>query len=156
VLVTIGVITLVTGLSVTGITGRYDSHNAATGTLLNQLRLARMNAMTRGAHYRVTLNGNTHSLERLQDNDGDGEWAADTQVGPDVVELPDDVALSAEGGVAATGGLSVEFDTRGMLVVPSGATTGVVELSVTAIGGMDAGKVNRIEVWPSGQIQLKT
>jgi Tfp pilus assembly protein FimT len=154
VVVTIGVISLVTGLSVTGITGRYDTLNSAASTLLNQLRLARMNSITRGAHYRITLSDDTYKLERLQDNDGNGVWDLDTQNTPQEVTVPDEIALSAEGGVGTPDGSSIEFDSRGMLAVPSGISNGVVEIFVTAVAGINAGRVSRIEVWPSGQIQI--
>lgn len=154
IVVTIGVIGLVTGLSVTGITGGYDNLNAATNTVLNELRLTRLNSMTRGAHHRMVFGTDSLQRQRLQDADGNGEWDEDSQFEADDIALPDDIALSVEGSVTATGGLSVEFDSRGMLVVPSGAANSVIEVSVVAVSGMNAGKVNQVEVWPSGQIQI--
>lgn len=155
ILVTISVIGLVMGLGVTGITGRYDNHGSATQSVLNDLRLTRMNAITRGAHYRMTFKSGSYDMQRLQDNDGNGVWDTDSQVEPTEVELPYDVALSVAGAIASPLGLTIDFDSRGMVATPSGIVVGVATVYVTATGGINAGKVNSVEVWPSGQIQLE-
>ncbi len=114
---------------------------AAVQDLMGDLRRARADATTRGVHYRVELSGTSYSVQRLEDEDGDGLWSPN---GPArQVDLPQGVSISAGAGEV------IEFDTRGLLTPdPDGTPPGVITIRVE-----DENSSKEIQVWPSGQVQ---
>jgi type II secretory pathway pseudopilin PulG len=148
VLISVGIILIALGGSVLGLNRTFADLTSAGQTFANDLRLARMNAVTRGAHYRVSWGDTSYRTERLIDLDGNGIWELDPQAPPVLRRLPAGISL---GNLGADGN-AFEFDTRGMVVPPSSATPDVVALAVGETG--NPALAIRIEVWPSGQVYL--
>ncbi|MGE0823617.1 MAG: Tfp pilus assembly protein FimT/FimU [Candidatus Binatia bacterium] len=139
-LVTIGIIGIVGMLAIPAINSGTISLSSASEELQANLRLARGNAVGRGVHFRVTLDMDSYTVERLHDPDEDGVWSTDTSFPPQTTRLPSSVHVSE--GV----GTVVEFDTRGLLYpLPE------EPLSIT----LDNAKTNQtkhLKVWASGQV----
>jgi type II secretory pathway pseudopilin PulG len=115
----------------------------AMENLVGNIRLARANAVSRGARYRVVLSSASYSIQRLQDVDEDDVWEPD---GPaQEVELPQGVMIT-EGA-----GEEIEFTTRGLVApLPDGTPAGIVTIRLSG-EGEESGRA--IDVWPSGQVQ---
>jgi general secretion pathway protein H len=145
VLVTLALVGLLSALAVLNFNRSGLSLVDATETLAGNIRLARANAVSRGARYRVTLHSNSYSLQRLQDDDGDDVWEPDAAFPTQEVEL--------SGGITISEGASVEieFTTRGLLAsLPDGIPADVIPISLSSA---DESQSEAIEVWPSGQVQ---
>lgn len=159
-LVTIAITVMVLSLSVLGLKDTFISTSQMAQTVANDVRLARIAAVTRGAHYRVAFGSDWCRTERLQDNNQDRIWIPDTSVAARHRKMEGGVTLSANTGVSAdtaAGAAKVlEFDTRGMVVASAGGT--VPTLMTVAITGSSApGAMNgtsNLYIWPSGQVQL--
>jgi Tfp pilus assembly protein FimT len=157
VLVSVSMIALVLSGSVLALNGTYEDRRTASQTFVNDLRMARMNAVTRGAHYRVEWTGDTYTIERLQDDDGNGTWQADSDSAPQTRELDGGITISTSstGGTTAPAEPSIEFDTRGMVVDEDGELRDVVRVTLSEESyGAHGGGTSDIEVWPSGQVYL--
>lgn len=149
ILVTVGIIGLVLGTSVIGLNASYADLGSSSQTFVNGLRQARMNSVTRGAHFRVSWTSSKLTTRRLQDDDADGTWATDDEFDPFVQNLPAGISI------ATTSPNKVEFDTRGMIVPPSGSSQSVVHVTINGASGPNhSGGTMEVEIWPSGQIEL--
>src|SRR5262249_289381 len=73
-LVVIGIFGIVVTIALHQIKDGELDLSTATQNLVGELRIARANATSRGAHYRVTISSESYSVQRLQDDDGDGVW----------------------------------------------------------------------------------
>lgn len=159
-MVTICITTIVLGLSVLGLNDKFISTSAMAQGVANDVRLARIAAVTRGAHYRVVLGNTWYRTERLQDNNNDRIWDPDTTVPPTLRELTGGVTMVPNTGRTtiaggATAGM-LEFDSRGM-VVPAAGSSVPAMMTVQIHGANNARAVKGtsiLYVWPSGQVQL--
>lgn len=152
VVVTVGMSGLILGLGVLGINAKFIDLSATARNLTGEIRRARMNAVTRGAHYRVVLSESAYRVERMQDSDGDGVWTPGTSAPVRRTDLPAGISLS----VLEDGPSAIEFDTRGMIVPQDDAPVAMVAIQLTEANGTGrAGGRARIEVWPSGQIDME-
>jgi prepilin-type N-terminal cleavage/methylation domain-containing protein len=114
-------------------------------TLVADIRMARANAASRGAHYKVSVSASTYSVQRLQDDDEDGVWEPDGGFPTYTVNLPEGIAIS-EGA-----GSEIEFTTRGLLTSnPDGTPAAVI--SVTILDSIHS-RTKTVEIWPSGQVE---
>jgi hypothetical protein len=137
---TLGLAGLMAGFAASALNRRAMNLTAAAEGLMGSLRLARANATSRGAHYRVSFTASSYTVERLQDDDGDGVWVPEGN--PLVVDLPAGVSLTNGAGE------DVEFDTRGLLAEePDGSLPPLLTLRLE-----DGARFREIEVWPSGQV----
>jgi Tfp pilus assembly protein FimT len=145
--VTLALAGVVMAIGAVGLRANYLDLSTAQQNLVNNVRRARMMATRKGVHYRVTFGSGSYQIERMKESElAAGVWQVDEVVEPESVELPASLSL----GVASdSGGSSIEFDTRGMVVPPAVATTSSI-VTVTLSEGDDE-KVVRI--WPSGQIE---
>jgi len=153
-LVTVSLLSILLGVTVIGLRGRFMDFSSATQQLLNDLRLARAHAITRGAHYRMTFQASEYRVDRLQDGDDDGLWepSDDGTALPSVTSLPTGMTVSVEGnqGEGAGSDPCVEFDTRGMLVATGERV--IAENVQILLEGAQANRRKTIQVWPSGQM----
>jgi Tfp pilus assembly protein FimT len=152
VLVTVSVIALTLSGSVLALNSTYEDRRTACQSFVNDLRMTRMYAVTRGSHYRITWSGNTYTIRRLQDNNDDGTWAINDEVAPQTRELDGGVDISVQAGGTAPDDPEIEFDTRGMVVDENGDPRDIVEITLTDEG--TGGGTSRVEIWPSGQVYL--
>jgi hypothetical protein len=157
---TIGITVLVLSLSVLGLNSKFIGLGMTAQSVANDVRLARVAAVTRGAHYRVIIGANWYRTERLQDNDHDRIWMLDTSVPANSEELPGGVTMTATTGNQTGSGTGVasiiEFDGRGMVVPPQGGTLpSIMTISIRGSADPNAmrGTLN-VFVWPSGQVEL--
>lgn len=115
--------------------GLWNGHSQ----VIADLRRARMDALVKGDHYRVTIDdASTYTMVRLKDDDNDGLWTPDGST-EQTRTLPDNVTF-AEGI-----GESFEFNTRGLMVIPDAAAP-------LRLADSNTGKERWITVWPSGQV----
>jgi Tfp pilus assembly protein FimT len=158
VLVTVSVIALALSGSVLALNSTFEDRRTASQAFVNDLRMARMNAVTRGAHYRVTWTGDVYTIERLQDENGDGIWQSDDESVPQTRELSGGISISTSSSEStAPDEPGVEFDTRGMVVDSDGELRDVVHVAISeAADGTTGGGTSHIEVWPSGQVYLES
>ena len=113
--------------------------------LASNIRLARANAISRSAHYLVTFNSYSYSVQRLQDQDGDDVWEPDAAFATQEFELPTGITISDGAGA------QLEFTTRGLLApLPDGTPANVVTIRLNSSGESQS---KAIDVWPSGQVQ---
>jgi len=149
IVVTLGVVILVVGLSALSLNRTFADLGTASQGFINDLRQARLYAVTRGVHYRLSWTSTAYTLIRLQDSDQDGDWDVDGQVDPQTVNLPLGVSMATvgEGGALPQ---AVEFDTRGMVVPDLDQTLGVVRVAISKTE-RPSGTV-QVEIWPSGQV----
>ena len=111
--------------------------NMADQQLLADLRGTRMDALTKGDHFRFRVTAaSTYVEERMQL--GGGGWSA---ISPALKSrtLPSGVTFIS--GVGTT----LEFNTRGLLVIPQAAANLKIKDAHTGIG-------REVTVWPSGQV----
>lgn len=148
-IVTLGIVSVVVGTSVLSLNRTFTDLGTASQGFMNDLRQARQNAVTRGAHYQVSWTTNAYTTQRLQDNDHDGVWHTDSQATPQTANLPTGVSMATT-FPTGTSPQAVEFDTRGMVVPQPSATPGVIRVGITKTQ-RPAGSV-RVEIWPSGQV----
>lgn len=114
-------------------------------SLVADIRMARANAVSRGAHYKVSVSASTYSVQRLQDDDGDGAWEPDGGFPAYTVGLPEGITITE--GV----GSEIEFTTRGLLTSnPDGTPASVI--SVTILDSVHS-RTKIVEIWPSGQVE---
>ena len=146
-LVAVAIMGLMSALSISNFNRSRSGLNLgnATESLAGNIRLARVNAVSRGARYRVTLGSNSYSIQRLQDDDGDGVWEPDGAFPAQEIELPKGIIIN--GGADA----EIEFNTRGLLApLPDGTLPDVIPIYLS---GADESQSETVEVWPSGQVQ---
>jgi Tfp pilus assembly protein FimT len=143
-LVAIGILGLLVALALPRLSNRQLELSAATQDLVSNLRIARANATSRGAHYLVTFSSNSYSIQRLQDDDDDGTW--EPKGPPSQVDLPDGISLTVQDGDGV-----VEFNTRGLIEPNAGGSVAEIE-RLTLTDSRD-GRTQQVEVWPSGQVQ---
>ena len=141
IMVAIAIAGIMLALAVPAVNRKAMDLTAATEGLVGSVRMARANATSRGAHYRVAIGTTSYTVQRLQDDDGDGAWLPDGA--PQVTDLPNGITVSSgAGGV-------IEFNTRGMLVPdPDGTPAAVLTIRIE-----DGDRSREVEVWPSGQVQ---
>ena len=138
-LVTVAMISAVAAIAVPQFTGQRFGLWTAHDQLVQDLRRARIDAITKGDHFEVEIvDDGSYRTWRLDDDDGDGTW---TPSGDALRErtLPSGVTFTA--GVGAT----FEFNTRGLMVIPDAADSLVLHDAST-------GKTRTVTVWPSGQV----
>ncbi len=153
VIVTTGIIGLLLGGTVLGLKSTYSDLGSSSQGFASDVRQARMEAVTRGFHFRIAWTGKSYKTQQLQDNDGNGVWQTDTTVLAKTRQMPKGITMATSSGGAAV--QNVEFDTRGMVVTPVNGTAQVVKVGVK--GAKKGGRVNGtmdIEIWPSGQVYL--
>jgi Tfp pilus assembly protein FimT len=153
VLVTVSVIAVTLSGSVLALNSTYEDRRTAGQSFVNDVRMARMNAVTRGSHYRVTWSNNIYTIRRLQDDNDDGAWAVDDEVPAQIRELDGGVKIAVKSSPASPVDPEIEFDTRGMVVDENGDLRDIIEITLTDTG--TAGGTSNVEVWPSGQIYLE-
>ncbi len=142
-LVTIGIVSVMGMVTLPALKQTDLNLPAANQELIARLRLARGNATSRGAHFRVTLSSDSYSIQRLEDPDSDGVWSP--------VGAAEDVELPATVSLAVTDGDGViEFNSRGLVEPPDDDTQPEVERIVMSSYGDEQSK--NIEVYPSGQV----
>lgn len=159
-MVTIAITVMVLSLSVLGLNDKFISTSALATNLTNDVRLARVAAVTRGVHYRVAIGTDWYRTERLQDNDRDRIWVPDTSVPAQQRQMDSGVTLAPNTGVTGTTTVGsaqvIEFDTRGMVVASAGGTIPPL-MTVAVIGGTGPRGMpgtSYVYVWPSGQVEL--
>ena len=143
-LVTIGILSLLTAIAIPHVNSSIINLSSARDYLLADIRLARGNATGRGAHFRVTLSSDSYVTQRLQDGDGDGIWEPNGAFPSQTVELPSTITIT-EGA-----GEEIEFDTRGLLIPqPDGTPPPVIEIALK-----DSKDERTVEIFvvPSGQV----
>jgi type II secretory pathway pseudopilin PulG len=118
--------------------------SSTTQNLVGNIRMARANAVSRGAHYRITLSANSYSIERLS-LDADGNWVPDPGYSSEDWDLPSGISLNVTSGDGI-----IEFDTRGLIVPPPDEEASEIE-QVTIHDSLD-GDNKYLEIWPSGQV----
>jgi Tfp pilus assembly protein FimT len=153
VLVTVSVIAVTLSGSVLALNSAYEDRRTAGQSFANDLRMARMNAVTRGSHYRITWSGNMYTIKRLQDEDDDGDWEVNDDVAPQNREFDGGVQISVVSTPTSPVDPEVEFDTRGMVVDENGDLRDIIQITLTDTG--TAGGTSKVEVWPSGQVYLE-
>jgi Tfp pilus assembly protein FimT len=145
VLVAVTILALMIALAVPNFNRSGLNRMNATESLAGNIRLARANAVSRGTRYRVILGSNSYSIQRLQDDDGDGVWEPDGALGTQEIALPSGVTIT-EGASA-----EIEFTSRGLLAsLADGTPPDVLSIYVSSVS---EGQSEAIEVWPSGQVQ---
>ncbi len=145
-LVTLGIIAVVGAVTLPRINSGTLNAKLTVQTLLGDIRMARASATTRGAHFRVTLGSTSYTVERLQDDDGDGNWESGAGLQKRTVEMPAGISLAIN-----TGDGIIEFTTRGLIAtLPDGTPP---EIEDVTLNDSVHGKTRNIQVWPSGQVQ---
>jgi prepilin-type N-terminal cleavage/methylation domain-containing protein len=140
VLVAVTMLGIVAGLGISRLLvvyGRPTLAHRAAQELVGNLRVARMLAISRDAHYRVVPGTASYQIQRLSFDAGTNSW---TNPGTDVrtVSLPQPLVFSGASP-------SVEFDARGLMVQP--ASTATLNLQD---GGVGIARAVRVRL--SGQI----
>ncbi len=145
VMVAVTILALMIALAVPNFNRSGWNRMNAAESLAGNIRLARANAVSRGARYRVTLSSHFYLVQRLQDDDGDGVWEPDSAFATQEVELPSGVTIT-EGASA-----EIEFTSRGLLApLSDGTLPDVISIYVSSVSESQS---EAIEVWPSGQVQ---
>lgn len=155
-MVTIAITVMVLCLSILGLNSKFTSTSAMAQAVANDVRLARVAAVTRGVHYRIVLGNSWYRTERMQDSNNDKIWDTDTAVPAPQRDLEGGVTMVATTGNTSGTSSVIEFDTRGM-VVPKAGTTLPAIMTVTITGSSDRRAVrgtSNLYIWPSGQVQL--
>lgn len=155
-MVTIAITVMVLSVGMLGLNQKFIDTSVMAQSVANDVRMARVNAVTRGAHYRVTLGSDWYRTERLQDNNNDRVWDPDTSTPAQLRQMKGGVTLTAATGTQTGGASTLEFDTRGMVVAGAGGT--VPSMMTVAITGSTDARAERgtsyLYIWPSGQVQL--
>lgn len=115
-------------------------------SLVGDIRLARLRAITSGVHYAVRVNEDGEGATGYQvvemEDAGAGMWADSTRGWKREVAIPPTVAVASEDGP-----FELEFNTRGMLV----SSNRPVALMIFDDFGAERG----FTVWPSGQVYVE-
>jgi Tfp pilus assembly protein FimT len=144
-IVTMGILTALIAFTLPRLNSSVLNLPLVSQSLIGDIRMARANATTRGVHYQISIESSSYSVQRLQDDDGDGAWDPDSAFPTQTVELPTDISIT-EG----TGSL-VEFTTRGLLADQEDGTP--AEIITIKIHDALHNEDEIIEVWPSGQVE---
>jgi Tfp pilus assembly protein FimT len=160
-MVSVGITSLLLGVSVITLKGSFTDLSSSAQTLAGDIRRARMYAVTRGAHYRMTFASTWFKSERLQDNDNDGVWQVDTNHSSPQRNLQGGITMAANTGNSTGSGAGatpvIEFDSRGMVVPKAGTTVpGIMTIAVQGDAGDSMVGTLYVYVWPSGQVELLT
>lgn len=156
--VSLGITSLLLGVSVLTLRGTFTDLRSSAQSVTAEIRKARMYAVTRGAHYRMSLAGDWYKTERLQDNNNDGIWQVDTSYpAAPQQNLPGGISMTANTGNTSSGTPVIEFDSRGMVVPQSGSTVPNL-MTITVVGQPGDTMIGTlyVYVWPSGQVELLT
>jgi len=137
-LVVLALIAVMGGLALPSVNSSAFNLSKATDELIANVRLSRGFATGRGAHYRMTINANSYTVQRLIDPDGDGVWSPDSSFPPQTVNLPATVHIVT--------GAVLEFDSRGLLS-PLPPEPFVIQLN-----DAKTGRSKQVKVWASGQV----
>jgi Tfp pilus assembly protein FimT len=143
VLVVVSMIGIMGAIAVPRLNRSALNLSSAADNFIGNLRMARASAVSRGARYRVTLDADSYSIQRLQDNNEDGVWEPDGAWPSQDVDLPVGVSLTV-----ASGDGVIEFDTRGLVAPPNAEDPPEIE----EISLSRDGDTQQVEVWPSGQV----
>jgi prepilin-type N-terminal cleavage/methylation domain-containing protein len=143
VMVAVILIAVVGGFSVSRLRMAYGRPTLVERTakeLVGNLRVARMMAISRDAHYRVVAGISTYQIQRLTFDGASNTW---TNAGAEVrtISLPRPLVFS---GTSPTNS-PVEFDSRGLMVQPT--STATINLQDSS-----AGVARAVRVRLSGQI----
>jgi prepilin-type N-terminal cleavage/methylation domain-containing protein len=143
VLVTLLIFAIVGGFAVSRLRvsyGRPAQVDRSAKELVGNLRVARMMAISRDAHYRLVPATSSYQIQRLAFDPATSTWTND---GSDVrtVSLPKPLVFSGASPTNAT----VEFDARGLMVAPT--STATFNLQDSGVGAARA-----VQVRLSGQI----
>jgi|GEM_PF-1320730 len=137
--VTFALFAIVAGIAVPHLGGRDYDLWGAHAQLMADLRQARADAITRGDHFALVVSHATgYEVRRLRDDDEDGVWIPDPQPVKQR-SLPEGIRFVA--GLYA----SLEYNTRGLMVIPDAADELVLE-------DEHSGARKTVTVWPSGQV----
>jgi type II secretory pathway pseudopilin PulG len=117
-LVTLGIVAITGVVTLPRINSQTFNAKLTAQNLLGYIRMARASATTRGAHFRVTLESTSYTVERLQDDDGNGDWEPGSGLQKRTVDLPSGNSLSINNGDGI-----IEFMTRGLITTPADGTT---------------------------------
>ena len=117
--------------------------SSATQDLITSLRGARATATSRGIHVRVSISSTSYTVQRLK-LDGSGNWVADSLYPAQTFSAPPAISFSTTQGDGI-----VEFDTRGLVIPPSGQT--VASIETLSVLDTRTNTTKSISVWPSGQ-----
>lgn len=139
VLGSMAIVALVTAVAIPRFrSNTYDLWQTHT-MLMADLRQARAYALTRGDHFRITINNSgRYELRRFRDDDNDGVWAGDNAP-LRVRTLPTGVTITSSGGA------QFEFNTRGLMINPNNAAVLTLRDSRTNYD-------RTVRVYPSGQV----
>ena len=146
---------LLVGLAIVGTIGAMAIPNLRSNSLdlssavqqfVGELRIARARATNSGAHFRITLADTSYTIQRLQDDDDDGVWEPDSSFPAGSIDLPTNISMSVTDGDGI-----IEFTSRGLLEPRPGDE--VAEIEKITISDAASGHTEKLEVWPSGQIQ---
>jgi Tfp pilus assembly protein FimT len=144
VMVTLTIAAILSAIAVPAFKSNRMNIVTARRVVLATLRLARANSITKSLHYQVSFPsdmGHVTLSGMKQSTPGSGTWAVD----PTKVQT---TALPANTSVTASSqAITVEFNTRGMVVKPTPGPT-PLQLSVSDTFGM----TNSLQVWPAGQM----
>lgn len=141
-LVTIAIVAVMGMIALPALNRSVVDLSAAKQELVGRLRLARANATSRGAHFRVTLSSSSYTIQRLADGNGDGVWTPVGEV--ETVQLPATISLAVTDGDGV-----IEFDSRGLIEPPDADTPPEVErITLSDIHE----KTALLEIYPSGQV----
>ncbi|MGE0823616.1 MAG: GspH/FimT family pseudopilin [Candidatus Binatia bacterium] len=145
VAVATGIVTLLVVLLIPTLYTQKVTLPLVTRNLIEQLRLTRAEAASRGAHFRVTFHPRSYAIEQLQDVDGDGRWTADTSLPAWRIPLPTAVTVSEGAGTV------MEFDSKGFVT----SVFDEANVAAVTIRLQDArsGDSNVIQILSSGKIQ---
>ncbi len=149
VLVTLGIVSTLMGIGVLSLDKGYLDIDTTGQTLVNDLRIARMQATLKGARFRVSMQASSYKVERLHDPDGDGVWTVNSAYPAKNVNLPTEFLMLSVG--AAGYGTNAIFDGRGMLVKEDGSA-GLTMLTILVVD--PDGDQRLVRVWPSGQVEI--
>lgn len=121
--------------------GRPATVDRAAKEMIGNLRVARMQAISRDAHYRVAVTGtSTYQIQRLVLDGVTGQWNPGTESRS--VQLAPPLIFSGASPINS----AVEFDARGLVVQPTANAT--FNLQDSTVGAASA-----VQIRPSGQIQ---
>jgi prepilin-type N-terminal cleavage/methylation domain-containing protein len=137
-LVVVAILSIMGLLTIPHLNSSVYTLSGTADELVANIRLARGYATGRGAHYRVTINTGSYTVQRLVDLDGDGLWDPDSRFPPQTVGLPAAVRIVT--------GAVLEFNTRGLLS-PLPPAPLLIQLRDS-----NTGKSKQVTIWASGQI----
>ena len=118
--------------------------STASDNLIAEMRLARGTAVGQGVHFRIMLDAQSYTLQRLHGPDVNGAWNPDPAFPGRNVTLPPSISMVIEGdGV-------IEFNARGLIEPLPGEQ--VAEIETIVMNKSGSARTRTLKIWPSGQI----